>query len=256
MFMKEIFFNRLLGAFLLPPLVFLLPLIWCYARKKTYLFGLMCLLIYYSSTPDAAIRLNQAISPPPLGKKHTTQAQAIVILGGGKRPAPEYAFWGSAEGVNADTSTRVLYGIRLAQSLQLPVLVSGGNPTGGSEKEARLMADFMHIYGNIRPRWVEDASYTTEENAAFSADILKRLNINHIILVTHAYHMRRAQQAFERYEFNVTPAPTGYARYESSPLGRWIPQGRSMQEVYSAMREIVGMAWYNLRSSLYSEKHS
>ena len=50
---------------------------------------------------------------------------------------------------------------------------------------------------DIAPRWIEDAALTTWDNARLSAPLLKAQNIRRIVLVTHAWHLRRAVPLFE-----------------------------------------------------------
>ena len=59
-------------------------------------------------------------------------------------------------------------------------------------------------------KWVESRSLDTRENAARSAEILLPAGARRIVLVTHAAHMRRSVEAFERAGFTVIPAPTAF----------------------------------------------
>ena len=56
--------------------------------------------------------------------------------------------------------------------------------------------------------WVEDASDDTWENAAFSAEILKKQGIHSVYVVTQGWHMRRAMLAFRHAGLIATAAPT------------------------------------------------
>ena len=85
--------------------------------------------------------LARTLEPPtPISADELARAQAIVILGGGRRHyAPEYE---GGETVNSRTLERIRYGALLARRSRLPVLVSGGNPTG-NRPEATLMSEVM-----------------------------------------------------------------------------------------------------------------
>jgi uncharacterized SAM-binding protein YcdF (DUF218 family) len=252
---SEVIINRILGSLLLPPIPFLMLIFIGYYQRKTWLFILGCFLTYYSSTPHAAIKLSEYLYPNPLNIQEVHKAQAVVILGGGKRPAPEYLAFGVAETLTSDTNTRVIYGTYLSNKLKLPILVSGGNPMqSGLFSEAYLMAKYIRETKNTHVRWVEDFSNTTNENALLSSRLLKNDGVRTILLVTDANHMNRAKEAFESNGLNVIPAATSYIKYEDPPLLLWVPKGRSMQEVYSAMHEIIGRTWYNLRSLIDSKR--
>jgi uncharacterized SAM-binding protein YcdF (DUF218 family) len=62
----------------------------------------------------------------------------------------------------------------------------------------------------VKVRWVEDASADTRENARLSAPLLREAGVKRVLLVTHAWHMRRAQEAFAIEQLEVVAAPTGY----------------------------------------------
>lgn len=133
-------------------------------------------------------------------------ADAIVILGAGKRRyAPEYG----GETVNRLALERLRYGARLARELGLPVLVTGGAPTG-EIPEAELMKAALEADFAVPVRWVETASRDTHENAAFSAPLLQAHGARRVLLVTHAAHMPRARFEFEAQGIEVVPAPTAW----------------------------------------------
>ena len=58
------------------------------------------------------------------------------------------------------------------------------------------MADSLRDDFQVPVSWVEDASDDTWENAAFSAEILKKRGIHSVYVVTQGWHMRRAMLAF------------------------------------------------------------
>ncbi|MDR2260173.1 MAG: YdcF family protein [Azoarcus sp.] len=170
------------------------------------------------------------------------EAQAIVILGGGRRAnAPEY----NGDTVNRFTLERLRYGARLARGTGLPVLVSGGAPRGGTP-EAQLMKEALEEDFRIPVRWSERASLDTRQNARNSAALLKTAGIQHIILVTHAAHMKRARGEFESQGLTVTAAPTawlGSQRDESWPA---MPGPNSSTAGWYALHEWLGLLAYRL----------
>ncbi len=143
---------------------------------------------------------------PPVTPEAMRRAQAIVILGGGqRRHAPEFG----GPTLNCLSLERVRYGARLARRSGLPILVTGGAPTG-EVPEAALMADALDQDFGLRARWQETASRDTRENARFSAVQLQAAGVRSIALVTHAAHMPRAVGEFEAAGFQVIPAPTAW----------------------------------------------
>jgi uncharacterized SAM-binding protein YcdF (DUF218 family) len=98
----------------------------------------------------------------------------------------------------------------------------------------------------IAVRWLETASRNTAENARFSASMLRRDGVRHIILVTDAMHMRRARGVFEREGLAVIPGPT----FDASP-GRidWrllLPTMDNLRRSHYAVYEWLGLVRYAL----------
>ncbi|MDN0076270.1 YdcF family protein [Crenobacter sp. SG2303] len=200
-------------------------------------------MIYLFTTPAVSLWLNGLLERyPPLPVAKLADVDAIVVLGGGKKVAPEY---GDDEPV-ADTLIRLRYAAHLARVSGKPVLVSGGAPNGGTP-EGRVMAESLHSDFGIRPRWIEEGADTTADNARLSAELLRRDGVRRIALVSQSWHLARAVPAFAAQGLAVTPAPTGYVRYEISGARLWVPQGRAMQECHSALRELIGIGYYALR---------
>lgn len=159
-----------------------------------------------ASSPPVGWLAQRLEAPAPVALGERTGAQAIVILGGGKRRhAPEFG----GETINRLTLERVRYGARLARETGLPVLVSGGAPSGDSA-EADLMKAALEQEFRIPVRWAERASRDTRENALFSAVQLKAAGIERVLLVTHAIHMARAEAEFAAQGLEVIPAPTAW----------------------------------------------
>ncbi|WP_341648475.1 YdcF family protein [Thauera humireducens] len=111
------------------------------------------------------------------------------------------------------------YGARLARTTGLPLLVSGGG-IGNETAEAVLMKSALEEDFGLTVRWAEARSRDTRENALFSAQILREADVRHVLLVTHAMHMPRAQAAFESAGLIVTPAPTGWLADHGAPPKR------------------------------------
>ncbi|WP_169255067.1 YdcF family protein [Aromatoleum toluvorans] len=172
------------------------------------------------------------------------QAQAIVVLGAGKRRnAPEYG----GETVNRLALERLRYAARLARTTGLPVLVSGGAPTG-NVPEAMLMQASLEEDFRVPVRWVEKASLDTQQNAQFSAVLLGAAGVHRIVLVTHAAHMPRAQAAFEDSGLQVIPAPTawlGGTGAGDQALGE-LPGPTSAYAGWYAVHEWLGLLAYRL----------
>ena len=188
--------------------------------------------------------LNGLETAPVVDAAAMRQAQAIVVLGAGKRRhAPEYG----GETVNRLALERLRYAARLARRTGLPVLVSGGAPTG-DVPEAVLMQAALEEDFRVPVHWVEKASLDTRQNAQFSAVPLRAAGVKRVLLVTHAAHMPRAQAAFEDAGLQVIPAPTawlGGTGAGDQVLGE-LPGPTSAYAGWYAVHEWLGLLAYRL----------
>jgi uncharacterized SAM-binding protein YcdF (DUF218 family) len=131
------------------------------------------------------------------------RAQAIVVLAAGLSGDST-----EAAGVTLGPLTleRLRYAVRLSKSLKLPIALSGG-AGGHGLTEADLMRAAMTEEYSLEPRWVENRSRNTRENARYTSELLQRDGIKRILLVTHPFDTRRARSAFEARGLEVIAAP-------------------------------------------------
>ena len=96
---------------------------------------------------------------------------------------------------------------------------------------------------------MENESWSTFENAEKSAAILRAAGIEQVILVTHAAHMPRAVEAFERAGLGVTAAPTVFTTTPTGDRGvvDWLPSSNALNTTAWALYEYAGRLWYWLR---------
>ena len=248
-----------MAALVLPPVPFLL-LILVGARLLLPRRGLGWLLIFVSvvmlwltACSGAARALGQLFLQPPAAMsfdrvrelRAEVQAKkpvAIVVLGAGVEPfAPEYG----VSSLQYPSLERLRYGLWLARETGAPVAFSGGVGWGQPDAaaEAKVAAKIAAEDFNRPLRWQEDDSRDTRENAARTLALLKPAGIEHIVLVTHGYHMPRALRAFNEVAggaVKVEPAPMGLARRIESPALEWLPSSRGFSQMRQLLRELLG----------------
>lgn len=231
----------LVKTFVLPPAgPFLLSLVGLALRRRfprtgrTLTWAGMVLLFALSLPAVAYLLLQCAGSPPPFDAKHTHNAQAIVILGGGiRRDAPEY----EGDTLGRLTLDRVRYGARVARLTGLPVLVTGG-PVLESRSEGELMQESLEREFGIPVRWVETRSRNTRENAVLTAEVLRAEGIARVVLVAHGFDMRRAIAEFAATGIEAIPAPTGLSAGGPLTIADFLPTIGGLQGSYYATYEI------------------
>ena len=210
------------------------------------------LLLSLPSVSDSLIQKVESTSAitSPLIKNlanETSPTRAIVVLSGGRvSVAPEY---GQIDTVNAATLQRLQYASWLQKRTNLPLLLSGGSVFDEATAEAVLMNQVMMASFTTAPTWIESKSKNTQENALYSAEILKQNKIYDILLVTHAWHMPRAKQAFEQQGISVLEAPTAFQadRTQHTRWNRFLPNASALEQSSRALHEMAGNFWYQIR---------
>ncbi len=175
------------------------------------------------------------LTPPP-----GAMPKAIVILGGdiARIPNPPYALPGAL------TLDRLRAGAALRRHTGLPILVTGGTVHQDRPPVGQIMADSLRDDFRIETAWVEDKSADTWQNALFSAEILKGQGISSVYIVTQAWHMPRAVQAFRQAGLTVTAVPTQLDTPLDLLLQGFIPRVSTWNWSYFALHEWVGRVWY------------
>ena len=144
-------------------------------------------------------------APPPA---------AILVLGAETRTGPD----------GADVGPLTLERLRRAADLQretgLPLLVTAGVTTRGAPPLAELMRQTLEESFRVPVRWVEPAARNTAENATRSAAILAPEGIASVLLVTHAWHMRRARAEVGRAGLVAWPAAGARRAHSRRPARR------------------------------------
>ncbi|OYU71816.1 MAG: hypothetical protein CFE45_42100 [Burkholderiales bacterium PBB5] len=170
------------------------------------------------------------------GAPHT----AIVVLGAGRRA--QVLETGEAA-LKPLTMERLAHGLWLAKRTGLPVAYSGGighgSLPGATEAEVAQRVATQDFGQPLR--WTEDRSRDTRENARYSVALLHAAGIQRIVLVTHAFHQRRALAAFERASRDagvamaLLPAPVGVLPQRPLNLGDWLPN----EEAFALSRIVL-----------------
>jgi uncharacterized SAM-binding protein YcdF (DUF218 family) len=238
--MDLVLLRKVLAAIVLPPIGPLLVLVagaillrrWPRLGRGLVWTGIAALTIL-STGVAANLLLRLVDESPPLQLEDARSAQAIVILGGGVRRAPEYG----GDTLGRLTLERVRYGARVARATGLPVLVTGGAPRGFAAEAAVMREALEQEYG-VKVRWIEDGSYNTHQNAVRSAALLKGDGVKRIVLVAHGFDMRRARAEFAAAGLDVVPAPTVVPADSGLYLGDFIPSLPALQSSYYALYEL------------------
>jgi uncharacterized SAM-binding protein YcdF (DUF218 family) len=122
------------------------------------------------------------------------------------------------------------------------VILGGGAYNTGILKEdstKRLLTGFvLKIHTDVN-------SKDTKENAQEVKKLCERLRCKKIILVTSAYHMKRAVLSFQKAGLEVVPYPTDFKRDMRYNLYSLLPKMGVFADSYKALREYLGLVWYS-----------
>ncbi len=133
----------------------------------------------------------------------------IVVLGGGVyENSPDL----SGNTVPSDEAlARIVMAYRLHKRLNVPIITTGGKLTEADATEAGIAKRFLIDFGVHENMIItETFSRTTKENAEYTAKILKEKGFRKPVLVTTAFHMKRAINNFRLFGIDVIPAPCSF----------------------------------------------
>ena len=224
---------------------------WGRGRRVVRSFSLSLLLLsllslWLLSTPWLANRLLLSLqpaawlTPAEVTVSDSLAGGAIVVLGSGVRQyAPEY---GRTQ-PDVDAMVRLHYAAQLQRQTGLPLLLSGGVGSVGGLPQARVMADFSEQQLSVAARWLESRSRSTAENARYSAELLRQQGIEQVVLVTQAYHMRRAEKHFRAAGLQVLAAPTQLAdpHLPVAEWAQWLPKSSALGLSRAVIHEYLSL---------------
>ncbi len=245
------------------------------ASLRVMKWGLLGLaLILYGASISAVSdplmrRLERSV--PAADHRTLEGAEAVVVLGGGvvwRSPGERFlraagtgdgcfevpnelvqSFHSAStrSGLTTESESRLLFGVRLARILAVPIVTTGGrvlaSPVVPPEGEvaAALAVELAFPASMIL---IERESRTTAENARFVRELF---GFDRVVVVTSAYHMPRAILSFERAGLTPIPAPAAF-RSDERPLGPidFFPSVNALGDSSTVLRERIGLVWYRL----------
>jgi uncharacterized SAM-binding protein YcdF (DUF218 family) len=195
-----------------------------------------------------------ALTPSPLPR-----ADAVVVLGGGLRPALP-----PRQGVEvAEESDRLLTGLRLLRQGQAPVLVTSGaqvsftahDPAPPEALSARSLA--LELGARPDQILVNAGSRTTAEEAAQIGALGRQRGWRRVLLVTSGFHMQRSLASFRaRSGLEVIPVSCDFQLPGRQAWGQptpgsvaldLLPDANALALSTVALKEHLGLALYRLR---------
>jgi uncharacterized SAM-binding protein YcdF (DUF218 family) len=201
-------------------------------------------LLYLAALPVVAARMLEDVEVKPPNKPDFSAAQAIVVLGDGVRRGDGDLV---PDTLGPWTLERVDFAVHAYHKLNLRVAVSGGRTEGAYIAEATLMKGVLEGDFGVPVNWVENKSRTTYENALYTKRLLEADGVTTVVLVTNAWHMRRALWSFEHVGLHAIAWPSPLTYDEADRADDYLPNMRALQDSAHALHEAIGLGYYRLR---------
>jgi uncharacterized SAM-binding protein YcdF (DUF218 family) len=202
-------------------------------------------LLWLLATPLTAQGLWRLMERPwqPLRPQTMPNAAAIVVLGGGRHPAP-----GPLRRTDWVDADRFFGGVDLFRAGKAPLLLftggaialSPGVPTEGEVHRQQAVALGLPSQSLAVTPYVRN---TAEEAQAVAAQLPRG---SRVLLVTSAFHMARAKRLFARQGLDVVPYPVDFqarGRWAGPVLQDfryWLPSAEGLEDSSRALRELLG----------------
>ncbi|MDP9080624.1 MAG: YdcF family protein [Bacteroidota bacterium] len=237
------FFSKVLLIFILPftwVFVFLIAAIIVrrpHLKRRFFIISGVILLLFSNPFLFNLFASHWDIKPVPL--KQSGSYSCAIILGGfsGAGATGEGRFNGSAD--------RFIQGLKLLSTGKVThLLVSGGNGSlvPNSFREGtwvKTQLELLKVPDSCIV--VESQSRNTLENAAFSKTILAQKHLQPpYLLVTSAFHMRRAMGIFKTQKMDIIPYPCNYIASAPDLKSQFIPDADPLVGWNFYIKELVG----------------
>jgi uncharacterized SAM-binding protein YcdF (DUF218 family) len=235
------FVRGILGTLALPPIVLLMAalvgaaLAWRGRRFGGAVAVLCIAAVLLLATPIASSALLAALEGVAPAAPRVTPG-AIIVLGAEANNGPD------GSDVGPLTLERLRRGAALQRETGLPLLVTGGPPGPEVPPLAAAMHTTLTKDFAVPVQWEEPAARNTGDNLRLAAAILRQSGIDAAYLVTHAWHMPRAQLEAARIGLPVLPAAVPRPRRRDGRLADWIPRPDYLAMSWLALREWAGLA--------------
>lgn len=245
--------HKILPVFFLPlGLVIVIIGIGALLRKWVVVWIGVALLWVFSMpvTGDWLIRQVEGVDRR-VAVESLEQADAVVVLGGMVEQVPGvyYGEW-------RDAADRFEGGLEVFLAGKAPLLIFMGakvpwmpdaRPEGEilAERAIRLgiSGDAVRVTGRVG---------NTADEARAVKELLAGTERPEIVLVTSAFHMKRASMLFRSAGMEVQPFPVDFrtSYYSEKTLVDFLPSAGGIENAEIAIREILGLLYYKIRLDL------
>jgi uncharacterized SAM-binding protein YcdF (DUF218 family) len=216
------------------------------SKRKRFLMMAIGLFLLFSNP----IIINQLLKVWEL-KAATTDPKsydAVIVLGGFMSIDKTNNSYSFGEGADRLTEGLILY---KRGSIKKIILSGGSGSLVDDTRESVLAKAFLVNNCGVPDSaiLIDTASRNTYENAVESKKIMEAGNLKTAVMITSAWHMRRALGCFEKVGLNVAIHPTDHLYIESPQFSydSFIPSTYNIIKWETLMHEIAGIIMYKIR---------
>ena len=245
--------KKIITPFLLPPGLFVLLIMvvglvgivrrhWRVGALNIFL-GLALYALSIFPVANGLVRELEADFPIP----DDPAGDVIILLGGGViQKVPDLTGTASPSPLMMG---RIVTAARLVRKTQLPLIITGGRLSDDDVSEATLAKRILMDLGVPENAIIEeDKARDTAENARFTAAICRRKGFSRPIVLTTAYHLKRALIAFNDAGLPVTPFPACFFGQQEASF-EWrdlLPRAEALYLSANALHEYLGIWYYRM----------
>jgi uncharacterized SAM-binding protein YcdF (DUF218 family) len=246
--------KKTITPFILPPGIFILAIVlvsWVMVYRKRWKLGLanvtVGLLLWAFSTVPLSNWLIQGLESD-FSIPVNPSGDVIILLGGSMiEGVPDLT---GTSTLSPSTMGRIVTAVRLYRRLALPIIVTGGRVNDDADSAVAPIAKrfLMDLGVPEKLITVEDRARDTAQNARLTAAICRQQGFSKPILLTAAYHLKRARMAFDAAGMPVTPFPAYFLGSRNIPYA-WrhlLPRAVNLHTSANALHEYIGILYYRL----------
>lgn len=244
----------IITSFISPPGLFVIILLTLslYALKKprriilASLLVLLSISIYVSSIPITTFYLNKwfiDVYKPQLPPDN--EKTAIIVLAGGNSNNED----GQPIQPNSATLERLFVGVKLTK--EHPsfsyIILSGGDTMQRNNVSAAKIMEYAATTMDCKAKIIlEENSRNTDENLKYCAEIIKKLKVKNVVIVTNNFHIRRSIDFAYLYMPNnvvIYPYPSGEQQSQNISLSfkYFLPDMRVLRIIQLRIKEVIGL---------------
>lgn len=208
-------------------------------------FLALCLLVVVASPSFANQWLASLEDLYPLRHCDVSEKELpVVVLAGGMSGG--YSDFPTIQRLSDSSKNRALAAVGVVQTGGLLFIAGGTAPNRRSDTEADAIEALINPF---LPKGVTVIKETNSENTHQNARNLQRVFEERklskdIVLVTSAYHMRRAMASFRKHGFEVCSFGVDPRQHLEVPRTALWPQVSALQKTKIAVHEWIGWLYY------------